>query len=511
MDRKDFLTGITASITGLMTFPALLYSNSYLKRDEWSRIISRDVNFPDLTYPEDKRIPLGWDVFPVQANGMFHKETKTTLLFPEANHITEEAWLRITAAIDIREKILITVQLAESGSQIGEFDIKYAHPFQPFQIPLDPLTMKEVSREGVSLKMIKGSHDAWFFQPDSNRAYNEGLQPQIITGQSTNPKAEFRKNLMSMNSFSPFGWMGGCVNDALYVMAKDGDMQAMKTLKEQLGMYLDYDNGVIFENPRSETLLGTFNSIEDFLPFAAISGLYPDHPSIKMALNFLMSRERDDGLIATGSITTEGCYTVAYPLAAIAVVRNDSHLARKALTQIRFRTHYLTNEKSIFQRSSQDGEQSFENWGRGVTWYLLGIAKTLEILRHGNFDRFDELPEIEREFQRAIEQVAKLQNKSGLWYSFLDREDTNIDTSASAGIAAAILIGINLGLVNSTYQTSVAKTYQSLLNYITPDGFLTHISQINRGGEELQAGGYRVISQFGIGLLAQLEHYLKTS
>ena len=511
MDRKDFLTGITASITGLMTFPALLYSNSYLKRDEWSRIISKDVNFPDLTYPEDKRIPLGWDVFPVQASGMTHNETNTTLLFPEVNDNSEDSWLRITAAIDIREKILISVQLAESGNQIGEFDIKYAHPFQPFQIPLDPLTMKEVSREGVSLKMINGSHDAWFFQPDSNRANNEGLQPQIITGQSTNPQAEFRKNLMSMNSFSPFGWMGGCVNDALWIMATDGEELALETLEEQLGKYLDYEYGITMENPRTEPLVGTFNSIEDFLPFAAISGLYPDHPSIELALDFLLSKERDDGLIVTGSITTEGCYTVAYPLAAIAVVRNDSNLAKKALTQIRFRTHYLTNENSIFQRSRLNGEQSFENWGRGVTWYLLGIAKTLEILRHGNFDRFDELPEIEREFQRAIEQVAKLQNNSGLWYSFLDREDTNIDTSASAGIAAAFLIGIKLGLVNSTYQKSVAETYQSLLNYITPDGFLTDISQINRGGEELQAGGYRVISQFGIGLMAQLEHYLKTS
>jgi len=39
--------------------------------------------------------------------------------------------------------------------------------------------------------------------------------------------------------------------------------------------------------------------------------------------------------------------------------------------------------------------------------------------------------------------------------------------------------------------------------YLSEDGFLRNVSQINRGGEELQANGYRVISQFGMGLFSQ--------
>ena len=42
-------------------------------------------------------------------------------------------------------------------------------------------------------------------------------------------------------------------------------------------------------------------------------------------------------------------------------------------------------------------------------------------------------------------------------------------------------------------------------NFLTADGFLTHVSQINRAGEVLQANGYRVISQFVTGLMAQLD------
>lgn len=40
--------------------------------------------------------------------------------------------------------------------------------------------------------------------------------------------------------------------------------------------------------------------------------------------------------------------------------------------------------------------------------------------------------------------------------------------------------------------------------YLTPDGMLTGVAQSNRGGISLQQSDYRVISQMGMGLMAQL-------
>jgi hypothetical protein len=238
-------------------------------------------------------------------------------------------------------------------------------------------------------------------------------------------------------------------------MAQKSDQEALKTLKKQLNCYLDSEKGIIFENPMTEPRDGTFNSIEDLLPFAAIIGLYPEHPSVEMALDFLKSKERPDGMIISGNdITTEGCYTIAYPLAVLAVTRNNRDLAQTALNQLLFRTRFLANDHTIFQR--------------------------------------------------AIAIVSNWQNKEGLWHSFIERSKTGIDTSASAGIATAIGWGVRLGLLDQAMLKKARKAHSSIMDYLTPDGFLTHVSQINRGGETLQASGYRVISQFGMGLLAQL-------
>jgi len=44
----------------------------------------------------------------------------------------------------------------------------------------------------------------------------------------------------------------------------------------------------------------------------------------------------------------------------------------------------------------------------------------------------------------------------------------------------------------------------ALTAYLTSDGILSGVAQHNAGGMELQRGGYRVMSQMGLGLWAQL-------
>ncbi len=359
--------------------------------------------------------------------------------------------------------------------------------------------------------MTQGRQDGWFFLPDPTRTDNAGLQPHLLIGENAHPERAFRQNLLSMNSFSPFGWLGGNVQDALWEMAQRGDKSALRTLEKHLSAYLDPVQGVVFESPMTEPRDGTFNSIEDFLPFAAIVGLYPQHPSVSSALGYLQLKANREGLmVSEQDITTEGCYTIAYPLAAIAAQRHDLVLAQTALRQLNGRTRLLTTPQTIFQRASLEGHQSYPNWGRGVAWYLLGTIKTLAVLKHFRQQEITGKKEVEEAFRRAAVQVSRWQDPAGRWGSFIDRPETGTDTSATAGIACAFVWGVQLGLLNQSYLRRARQAKASLQAYLTADGFLTGVSQINRGGEALQASDYRVISQFGMGLLAQLDCLLKS-
>ncbi len=283
----------------------------------------------------------------------------------------------------------------------------------------------------------------------------------------------------------------------------------------QLSQYLDDEKGVIFENPHTIPLDGTFNSIEDFLPVAAIAGLYPNHFSIRKGLDFMLAHKNKEDIILNGHITTEGCYTLAYPLAALATIRKDEELAKLALTQLTGRAGFLADSSAtasaIYQRSDLEGNKGYKNWGRGVAWYLLGTIKTLRLLHQSGYGSPDDIKKMEASFMHHVSWIAKLQDRQGMWYAYLDRPETNVDTSTTGGIAAAIAWGCHDELLDKNkYMPTARKAYQALQTHLSADGFLRDITQINRGGEALQASGYRVISQFGMGLMAQLQAALKS-
>ncbi|GAB3225349.1 hypothetical protein GCM10027423_61720 [Spirosoma arcticum] len=455
----------------------------------------------------NKVVRKGWKAFPVSAVA---DGAKVNLYFPEIKSNNQSVWLRLTAALYFDEQYIIAVRLADSDVLVGTFDIRYAHSFQPFQLPIDKKFISAINKEGISLQMEKGTKNAWFFLPDPDKTDTTGLQPHLLVGTTKNAFEALEKNILSENSIAPFGWIGGCVNDALLEMSRTGNKPALATLKKQLSAYLNDDSGINFENPRNEPLQGTFNSIEDFLPFAAIVAIWPQHKAIELAISYLESRELQDGLISGGNeATTEGCYTVAYPLAAIAVDRNNRDLAEKALTQIRRRMHYLTDGVAIYQRATLDGKRGFRNWGRGVVWYLLGTVKTIRLLHQTGLVKRDETADIEAALRRSVALVTNWQDQEGFYYAYLDRKETGIDVSATAGITAAIAWGVKYGYLDRNLVPALKQTQKNLLKFITPDGFVTGITQINRGGEVLQENGFRVITQFGMGLVLQLAMALK--
>ncbi len=502
MDRRIFIHHFVLGTVTLTLMPSFSKSKFRNDNERWCRILVSGINAPKVVFPKEKRVPLGWKAFPVAA--LTGHGGTTILRFPQVEIDSSSIWLRITSAIDIREEVMLEVFLPETSDTIATLDIKYAHPFQPFEAMIEGRWLSGIIKQGVGLRMTKGAHDAWFYHADATRNDNLGLQPQLLAGAFPGTKADIFENLYSMNSFSPFGWMGGCVLDALLELSRNGDQKAMETLRKQLSYFLDDEKGIIFENPMTVPLDGAFNSIEDFLPFAAIASLYPDHLSVQKAVDYCLERMKPNGLIASGDhVTTEGCYTMAYPLAQIAIIRNDRSLASIALDQLVHRIHYLSTNEAIFQRNDLGKGTGFRNWGRGIVWYVLGIVKTIHLLEGSSFDDLPQIVEVKAEFVRAMNWASQFQDKDGMFCSFIDRPETLPDTTATAGIATAMAWGVRLKLLPESYREKAKFAGVGLHQYVTADGFLTNVSQINRGGEALQGNGYRAISQFALGLMVQ--------
>ncbi|MEK6481195.1 glycoside hydrolase family 88 protein [Catalinimonas sp. 4WD22] len=511
MERRTFIQKSSLFSASLLAGRKLPFAMNFYPEDTSAlRHLASASSFPNVFIPEKKRIPLGWKSMPVVSAQS--GEAPTILYFNslDSKAINSPVYLRITAALDFREEKIIRVYLPESGIELGLLVMKFAHPFQPFEIPIETKYLKEIRKQGVALTMSQGNTEAWFFRENADVKNNQGLQPHLLAGGSKDKLQAFEENLYSMNSFSPFGWMGGCVLDALYELHLQGDEQASETLKLHLSHFLDDDKGIIFENPHTVPLDGTFNSIEDFLPLTAIAGLYPNHISLEKGLSFMLEHQNENGIILNGDITTEGCYTLAYPLAALAVIKKDASLAQVALDQLSSRMQHLTIESgqtsAIFQRADLEGKQSYRNWGRGVAWYLLGSVKTYRLLDTNGYGRTEDLAKVKAFLAFHIPWIVKLQNRKGMWSAYLDRPETGIDTSATAGIAAAIAWCCQVDILEKKkYLPMAEKAYEGLQSHLSEDGFLRNVSQINRGGEELQSSGYRVISQFGMGLMAQLK------
>ncbi len=509
MERRGFIKKAVSAFGLLVVTSKWFYVKGNVCNMPYKRHIASVSLFTDVKWEQTKRVPLGWPVFAV-AGTENEGRGSVILKFPDLTHNENDFYFRICSAIDIREELSIGVWLPESNTQIGCFDIKYAHPFQPFEVLIPRKYIKEIIHQGLEIKMHEGKKEGWFIS-SGNASVASGLQPQIMSGIYPGKADQLFASLFSMNSLSPFGWLGGCVYDALLESTNRGSLEAKRTLEKQLSFFLDDSKGVNFEDPHTRPVVGRFHSIEDLLPLAAIVSLYPKHPSVQLAVDYCLSISDEMDLMANSShVTSEGCYTLAYPLAKIAISRNDKELARLAVKQLDLRIDLLSTEdvvsQSSYLRDDLTRHTGFDNWGRGITWYLLGIVKTIYLLENSELSGFIATEKAKNEFLRAINWVCKYQDDSGSWNSYINRPETLPDSTTTCGIALAMAWGIQAKwLSEEPYLPKALMARSWLRNQLTADGFLQGISQINRGGEQLQANGYRVISQFGMGLLAQLE------
>jgi rhamnogalacturonyl hydrolase YesR len=465
--------------------------------------------------PAGKRLPFGWTASTVPAPG----NGRRVLSFPgSASETVPEAStsvaFRLAVALDVRDERLVEVRSAKTDTRVGMLDIRYAPVFQVHSLELSLEDGQLLLDEGLALTMIRGEAPLWFFAvPPGTDAVSgthmespEILQPHILfSPRSTGTRERLLETVCSIGSVQSFGWEEGCVLDGLYDLAIAGQTRAEGAMKTHLAHFFTTDGSLSFESPRSEPIENRLITIEGTLPFAILARTTPGHPAISIATEFW------DGMLSSGGriqdkdmVSAEGSYTVAYPLASVAASRRDEsslRLAESALAELRRRRDALAHGEDLSLRRYDDGRLTFTNWARAYAWYLLGLVRTLSTLEHiSGLEKAD----LEAEYERVAAIAIRRRLPNGLWSCFVDDADTGVETSGSAGIAAALAIGACAGLGDDTYQQVAFTSRDALMSYLTPDGMFSGVSQSNRGGESLQRSGYRVLSQMASGLLAQL-------
>ncbi|WP_204787528.1 glycoside hydrolase family 88 protein [Paenibacillus oryzisoli] len=421
--------------------------------------------------------------------------------------------LRITVALDYRDAQQVDVFLRRSNEWIGVIDIRFAYAFQPFELLLSAEQTAAALNEGVRLELKGGEQQLWVFDTLFGEETRVLFTPHLLIGEPDSREEEALHTILSLSSIQPFGWMEGCVLDGLYSLQPiQGENRVNPILDLHFSQFFNEQGELLYEDLQGKQADGTFTTIEATLPLAVIAKYRLDHPVVRKALEFfeVTSKKNSGAVIDEDMVSAEGSYTVAYPLAVMARQFKRQDLAEQAIAQILLRRDCLAREQCVYlryRRKSQ--EHTFRNWARAFAWYCLGLVKTCVELKNAPFANLAGMDELEAEISRIAGVVMDWRQPDGLWSCFVDDPKTGIDTSGSAGISAALALAASCQLLPSSYMSIANHNLLALSPYLSPDGILTGVAQHNAGGMELQRSGYRVCSQMGLGLWAQLYAYTK--
>lgn len=455
--------------------------------------------------PAGKRTPFSWPVFAVPGEGGEAAQEPTLLRWPADRGAPEErepAWLRLTVALEVWEDMELAVTLADSGRVIGRLELHYCDVFEVLELALSGGDAAAAQREGVRLALTEGSGPLFLFGGGEPAGVPPVFVPHLLRVDAEADRYErYLEQFNSLASLQQFGWKEGCVLDGLYDLdnvCPSGGYR--ETIGRHLGQFIDDRQQLRYEDPWGNITDGRIYGIEGTLPFAALARVHPGHPSLTQMTDYYRSGMRADGaLYDEGMVSAEGNYTIAYPLAVVAGLQGRRELEDMAIRQLDIRRRELTDGEDLYLRRYETGERTFRNWIRAYTWYMLGLARTLHLLPHRK-----DTEHLREEFARIADLALSHQQPDGLWRVFVDEPGMIADTSGSAGIAAALALGVRDGLLPRSALARARRTLLALHRYLTPDGMLGGGSQANKNGEALQRSGYRIVSQMGMGLMAQL-------
>lgn len=136
---------------------------------------------------------------------------------------------------------------------------------------------------------------------------------------------------------------------------------------------------------------------------------------------------------------------------------------------LQFAQRMFNEEKGLFMHAYvMDMENHPEfYWGRANGWAVMTMVELLEVLPGDHKDR----EKIISLLQKHINGLASYQSASGLWHQLIDRNDSFLETSATAIYTYSIARAINRGYVDArTYGPAVCLAWNAITTKINDRG-----------------------------------------
>lgn len=197
-----------------------------------------------------------------------------------------------------------------------------------------------------------------------------------------------------------------------------------------------------------------------------LSRVYPELDCSGMIRNYMDFIENKEHRLADGTFARmrpqantlwlDDMYMAIPAIAQMGAYTGDKRYFDEAVRQIRqFSERMFVAEKGLYMHGwveSADSHPAF-HWGRANGWAILTMTEVLDVLPADHPGR-DEILNL---YKAHVKGIAERQSGSGFWHQLLDRNDSYLETSATAIFVYCIARGINNGWLNPISYGPVAQ------------------------------------------------------
>jgi rhamnogalacturonyl hydrolase YesR len=166
----------------------------------------------------------------------------------------------------------------------------------------------------------------------------------------------------------------------------------------------------------------------------------------------------DDMFMSVPALAQMGSYT------------GDVKYFDDAVKQVnQFSKRMFNEQKGIYMHGwveSMTGHPQF-HWARANGWAVMTMVELLEVLpkNHPGY------PQVLAQLQKHVAGLVQYQDGTGFWHQLLDRNDTYLETSATAIYAYSIARAINRGYVDKmTYAPAVLLAWNAVATKVNDKG-----------------------------------------
>lgn len=157
-------------------------------------------------------------------------------------------------------------------------------------------------------------------------------------------------------------------------------------------------------------------------------------------------------------------------LAQMGAYSGDQKYFDDAVQQVRlFSKRMFNEEKGLFMHGwVQDMEEHPQfHWARANGWAVMTMVELLEVLPENHIGRAEVLEIL----QKHIRGLANYQSGKGFWHQLIDRNDSYLETSATAIYTYSIARAINRGYVDAkVYGPMVCLAWNAVATQVNEKG-----------------------------------------